>query len=113
MAYHQGIGIAAYHPDSIGQGLALGDGAALCRPEVNDASAQSLHGRLKGHARASGWFKEKQSQDLAIEYVALFLAPGIGLQGRGEIENGVDLLPGKLSHGEHVPLHEHGLVSLL
>ncbi len=108
VADDQGVGVTGHHPHCIRQGLALGDGGALRRAQVDHAATKPLHGRLKGHAGSGRGLEEQKCQDLARHHIALF-APGIGLQGCGQIQDRVDLLPGELSHGENMPLHEHAL----
>ena len=106
MADDQGIGITTYHPNRICQRFTLGDGAALSRTQVDHASSQSLHRRLKGHSGSGRGLEEEESQNLAREHSAL-LAAGQGLQGLGKVQDGIDLLFRKLSHAEHMPLHKH------
>ncbi|VVB64587.1 Uncharacterised protein [uncultured archaeon] len=107
MADDQGVRIAAYNPHCVGQRLALRDGTALCRAQVDHSAAQTHHRCLKRHACARGRLEEQQSENLAGEHIAR-LASGIGLQIRCQVEDGVDLLPGELPHREDMPLLEHG-----
>ncbi len=78
VAEHDGVRVAAQHPDGVGQCLSLDDRTCLDRIDADPPSAEPRHGRRKRHPCAGAGLKEEKSRKFILKHPGL-VAPGIKL----------------------------------